>query len=76
MVVLINFENHSVNVNLDLGLSGTWVKLADLDNVNDIAPEGTNSTHDSSVLRSNDGHFFNFSLPGSSGFIYKWEAAV
>lgn len=74
MVILINFENHTVNVDLDLGLAGAWVKLADLDNVNDIAPEGTNSTHDSSVLRSNDGHFFNFSLPGSSGFIYKWEA--
>ncbi|QHV95127.1 alpha-amylase family glycosyl hydrolase [Spirosoma endbachense] len=73
MVILLNFENHSVNVDIELGRAGRWVKLADLDTVNDISPEGTNSSHESSTLQSNDGRFLNFSLPSSSGFIYKWE---
>ncbi|MHC1726680.1 MAG: alpha-amylase family glycosyl hydrolase [Syntrophobacteraceae bacterium] len=73
MIVLINFENQDVTVDVDLGIPGKWVKLADIDYVNDIPPEGTNSGSDSTALHSGDGWFGNFRLPSSSGFIYKCE---
>src|SRR5262249_30986632 len=74
LVVLLNFENHPIEVDLDFGMPGTWVRLADIDVVNDIAPEGTNSAQDETALHTADGQFHNFVLPDSSGFIYKWEA--
>jgi 1,4-alpha-glucan branching enzyme len=76
MIVLINFENHDVPVKLDMGATGIWVKLADIENVNDISPEGTNSAWDSAALKTESGWYDNFTLPSSSGFIYKWEAHV
>jgi glycosidase len=74
MVVLLCFQGFPVTVDLDLGLAGTWVKLADVDTANDIPPEGTNSAGDPTALRSVDGRFGNFELPASSSFLYKWEA--
>jgi 1,4-alpha-glucan branching enzyme len=74
LVVLLNFESHSVEVDLDFGLPGMWVRLATIDAVNDIAPEGSNSAQDETAIRTTDGRFDNFVLPDSSGFIYKWEA--
>jgi len=50
------------------------VKLADVENANDIPPEGTNSAQDATALFSGDGRFGGFELPASSGFLYKWEA--
>ncbi len=75
IVVLLNFEGYDVTVDLELVAAGVWVKLADIDRVNDIPPEGTNSAADATALRSNDGRFAQFVLPSSSGFVYKWEAA-
>jgi hypothetical protein len=75
LIVALNFEGSDVQVDLDLGISGTWVKLADIDRVNDIAPEGSNSPTDPTALRTDDGTFAGFTLPNSSGFIYKWESA-
>jgi 1,4-alpha-glucan branching enzyme len=74
MVVLMNFENHALSVDLELGVAGTWLKLADSDNANDIPPEGNNSRSDSAALYSSDGRFAGFDLPSSSCFLYKWEA--
>ena len=74
MVVLLNFENFPVTVDVALGLPGTWVKLADVENAFDIQPDGTNSRDDPSALRSADGRFGGFELPSSSGFLYKWES--
>jgi 1,4-alpha-glucan branching enzyme len=74
LVILLNFENRPVQVDVDFGIPGVWVKLADIDRVNDILPRGTNSPTDSTAIRTNDGDFGAFSLPSSSGFIYKWEA--
>jgi pullulanase/glycogen debranching enzyme len=74
LVVLLNFEGHEVVVDLELGLPGTWVKLADIDGVNDIAPAGSNGVAEPTALRSADGRFAGFALPSSSGFVYKWEA--
>ena len=75
LVVLLNFENHDVTVDLELGIPGVWVKLADIDFVNDIPPEGSNGAGNSTALHSNDGRFGGFVMPSSSGFVYKWEAA-
>ena len=75
LVVLLNFEGYDVRVDVEFGLSGTWVKLADIDRVNDIAPEGSNSAQEPTALRTRDGWFAHFTLPSSSGFLYKWENA-
>jgi 1,4-alpha-glucan branching enzyme len=75
MVILLNFEHFPVCVDLELGCSGRWVKLADLDNVNDIAPDGTNSADDPTALHSADGRFSTYDIPCSSGSLYKWEQA-
>jgi 1,4-alpha-glucan branching enzyme len=74
LLVMLNFENHNVPVDVEFGIPGVWVKLADIDFVNDIAPEGTNGAAHPSALHTNDGNFGGFVLPSSSGFIYKWEA--
>ncbi len=74
LVVMLNFENHDVTVDVNLGIAGVWLKLADMDNVNDIPPNGTNSVQNPTAIRSNDGWFARFTLPSSSGFIYKWES--
>lgn len=74
LVVMLNFENHEVQVDVDFGIPGIWVKLADMDGINDIPPIGNNSTQDPASIRTNDGLFSGFTLPSSSGFIYKWEA--
>ncbi|MBI5547381.1 MAG: 1,4-alpha-glucan branching protein [Deltaproteobacteria bacterium] len=74
LVVVLNFENQDVTVDLDLGRPGVWVKLADLDSVNDIAPEGTNGADEPTALFSQDGRFGGFNLPSSSGFLFKWQA--
>ena len=70
---MLNFEGFDVPVDVGLGLPGVWVKLADIDRVNDVPPGGTNGLHDPTTLRSADGRFSGFVLPSSSGFIYKWE---
>jgi hypothetical protein len=74
MVVLLNFEPGAVQVDLELGTPGRWVKLADVETVNDVPPAGTNSATDPTALVSADGRFSAFDIPGSSGFVYKWEA--
>jgi 1,4-alpha-glucan branching enzyme len=72
MVVLFNFEPYDVEVGIDFGLAGKWVKLADIDHVNDIPPYGNNSREEPSTIDTN-GFLADFLLPSSSGFIYKWE---
>jgi 1,4-alpha-glucan branching enzyme len=74
VVVMLNFENHDVQVDVDFGIPGKWVKLADIDQVNDIPPLGNNSANSPTTVDTMDGHFAGFDLPSSSGFIYKWEA--
>lgn len=76
LIVLLNFEGATVTVDIDLGLPGRWVKLADIDRVNDIPPNGANSVDDPAALHSGDGRFTGFDLPSSSGFVYKWQAPL
>lgn len=75
MVVFLNFEPYEVTVDLEFPLSGYWVKLADIDRVNDLPPEGNNSLADPTAIKTT-GHFGGFVLPSSSGFIYKWVAPL
>jgi 1,4-alpha-glucan branching enzyme len=76
LIVMLNFENSTQTVDIELGIPGIWVKLADIETVNDVAPVGTNSAGDGTAIRSDDGRFLSFGLPSSSGFIYKWEAGI
>lgn len=76
LLVMLNFENHDGFVDVDFGIPGVRVKLADIDWISDIPPGGNNSVQDTTALRANDGNFDNFRLPSSSGFIYKWEAPL
>jgi 1,4-alpha-glucan branching enzyme len=39
LVVMLNFESHDVRVDVDFGIPGTWLKLADIDGVNDTPPK-------------------------------------
>ena len=70
--VLMNFSTEPVMVDLDLGRPGKWVKLADIDTVNDLPPHGDNHPGHPTALESRDGRFGGFTLPPTSGFIYKW----
>ena len=63
-----------MRVDVEFGLSGTWVKLADIDRVNDIAPEGSNSARPRPCVRAMAGLHISH-CPSSSGFLYKWENA-
>ncbi|HEX2253722.1 MAG TPA: alpha-amylase family glycosyl hydrolase [Thermoanaerobaculia bacterium] len=74
LVVMLNFEGAAAVVDLDLGRPGVWVKLADVDVVHDVAPAGTNGAADPTALHTVDGRYAGFTLPSSSGFVYKWEA--
>lgn len=76
LAILLNFENHSVEVDIPFGTNGIWVRLASIDEVNDIPPHGTNSADDSLAICVENGVFPNFVLPDSSGFIYKWQQTV
>jgi 1,4-alpha-glucan branching enzyme len=74
LAVLLNFEGFDVQVDLELGRPGAWVRLADIDRVDDLPPDGTNDPRDPTALHSTDGRLASLTLPGSSGFIYKWTA--
>lgn len=72
MVVILNFEPYAINVDLNFPLPGYWVKLADIDYVYDLPPQKSNLIEDPNTIRT-EGYFPGFTLPSSSGFIYKWE---
>lgn len=72
MVVLLNFENYDVEIDLELGIPGKWARLANIDFVNDLAPEGDYNPDSSETIITEDGHLPGFVLQDSSGFIYKW----
>jgi 1,4-alpha-glucan branching enzyme len=75
LVILFNLENHDVTVEVDFGTPGIWVRLATIEEVNDIAPEGSNSIHDATALNLPDGRLPGFVLQDSTGYIYKWMPA-
>jgi 1,4-alpha-glucan branching enzyme len=66
LVVLLNFEPYEIRVDLEFKRAGTWRKLADLDRVTDGSDNAT-------ALDSRDGRFAGFTLPSSSGFVYRFS---
>lgn len=78
MIVLLNFEGTEVVVDLPFGRDGVWLNLASVERVNDV-PEthgglgGDNRPDSDTALRVAGGWYHGFTLPSSSGFIYKWE---
>jgi 1,4-alpha-glucan branching enzyme len=76
MVILLNMENHPIEVDIPFGTPGYWVRLATMDYVNDIEPDGNNSIDAEGTLQLEDGNFGGFTLPDSFGFIYKWQQSL
>jgi 1,4-alpha-glucan branching enzyme len=70
LLVMLNFEDHDVPVDVDF-TQGHWVKLADIDHVNDLAPAGNKNPQDPDSINTDHEHFKNFILPPYSGFIYR-----
>ena len=71
--MLLNFEGYDVRVDVEFGLSRLF-KLADIDRVNDIAPEGSNSAQAHGLAYAR-WLVCTFHTAHSSGFLYKWENA-
>jgi len=71
ILVMLNFEGHDVpaDVNFD---PGRWVKLGDIESINDIAPAGNKDPFDPDSIIAHEGTI-NFTLPPYSGFIYKYQ---
>lgn len=73
MLVMLNFEGHDVIVDVDFHSPGCWVKLADIDWVNDLPPVGDKNPGDPDSIMIRDGFFRGFTLPSYSGFIYSHQ---
>lgn len=74
LLIMLNFEGHDVPVDVDFD-SGHWVKLGDIDNINDLPPAGSKNPQDPDSIYTENGPFHNFILPPYSGFIYKYQPA-
>lgn len=72
LLIILNFEGEDVEVDLALNTPGLWIKLVDIQQVNDIPPIGNRRASDPDNLVT-DGEFKHFILPAYSGFIYKHE---
>jgi pullulanase/glycogen debranching enzyme len=72
MLIMLNFEDHEVPVDIDFD-AGRWVKLADIDNINDLPPAGSKNPRDPDSIVIQDSTQQDFVLPPYSGFIYKYE---
>jgi 1,4-alpha-glucan branching enzyme len=71
LLVMLNFEGEAVPVEVDFHIPGRWVKLADLDCVNDLPPDGSKLPGDPDSIDTPTGLFAPFILPGYSAFIYR-----
>jgi len=72
MLVMLNFEDHDVPLNVDFG-EGRWIKLADIDNVNDLSAGTHENLPDLDNIIVKNRAQQDFVLPPYSGFIYKYE---
>ncbi len=71
LLILLNFARDNVKVDLDLNTPGNWVKLGDINDINDLPPAGNKNPGDSDSLLTENGKFKGFVLPPYSGFVYK-----
>ena len=76
MVILLNFENHPVELDIHFGVPGTWACLASIDYVHDVSSAGTSIVNEDITFQSEDGVSRGFVLPDSSAFIFKWQKAL
>lgn len=73
ILVMLNFDPFEQKVEFEFPQPGYWVKLADIDRVEDIPPFGENSISSFTTIKA-EGKPQEFILPSSSAFIYKWES--
>ncbi|MDD2401462.1 MAG: alpha-amylase family glycosyl hydrolase [Clostridia bacterium] len=71
ILVMLNFENHDVTVDVDFHTPGKWSKLADLEGVYDYSKAGNDEATHFGNIEIESGLFDNFVLPPYSGYIYK-----
>jgi 1,4-alpha-glucan branching enzyme len=75
LLIMLNFENHDVPVEVDFHTPGRWAKLADLNHVWSENPseleDGYNEADEGISIIETDGLMPEFVLPPYSGFIYK-----
>jgi 1,4-alpha-glucan branching enzyme len=75
LLVMLNFEGHDVSLNFPFD-PGRWIKLGDIEQINDLPPAGNKDPLDSdSIVVSDDMPEQHFVLPPYSGFIYKYHPA-
>jgi 1,4-alpha-glucan branching enzyme len=67
ILVLLNFEGYDVEVDLNIGYSSKWLKLADIEGVYDQFT----AIHSNNLIELDYGTFKSFILPYYSGFIYR-----
>ena len=72
---MLNFEGHDVSLNFPFD-PGRWIKLGDIEQINDLPPAGNKDPLDpDSIVVSDDMPEQHFVLPPYSGFIYKYHPA-
>ena len=71
LLVLFNFEGKDVTVDINFGFGGKWVKLADMDHVNDLSEMELEDIDDKDILVTGP-KFNDFHLPAYSGFVFKY----
>jgi len=75
LLVMLNFEGHDVPVDVHFD-PGRWIKLGDIEHINDLPPVGNKNPLDADTIIVNDNvPAQNFVLPPYSGFIYKYQQA-
>jgi hypothetical protein len=67
---MLNFEGHDVPVDVDFKTPGRWIKLADIDHINDVNSAGPDNPDKVNFITT-DGLFPGFILPPYSGFLYR-----
>ena len=70
ILVMLNFESYAVPVDVDFAIPGRWVKLMDVEHINDINADGLEDLEPFNFITT-DGFFPGFILPPYSGFIYQ-----
>lgn len=75
ILVMLNFEGHDVPVHVPFD-PGRWIKLGDIDHINDLPPFGNKDPRDpDSIIIDDNAPAQHFVLPPYSGFIYKYQPA-
>lgn len=75
LLVMLNFEGHDVPVDVHFD-PGRWIKLGDIDHIDDLPPVGNKDPLDAdSIIISDNMPAQHFVLPPYSGFIYKYQQA-